>query len=152
MLSFREATIDDLPTLVEMLADDTLGATREDASQPLKPAYIDAFNAIKTDPNNRLILAIKNDSIVGMMQLTFIPYLTYQGAWRCLIEGVRINSNFRGDGYGTAMIEYAIQQAKEHHCLLVQLTSDKQRPEAIKFYEKLGFLASHEGFKYLLKR
>jgi GNAT superfamily N-acetyltransferase len=88
--------------------------------------------------------------LVGMLQLTFIPYLTHIGTWRCLIEGVRIHSAHRGKGYGELMFQQAIELAREKGCKLVQLTSDKQRPDAIRFYEKLGFIASHEGFKLTL--
>ena len=85
-----------------------------------------------------------------MLQLTFIPYLTHIGSWRCLIEGVRIHSNFRGQGLGTAFFKWAIERAKSRHCRIVQLTSDKQRPDALRFYQALGFKATHEGFKLTL--
>lgn len=131
-----------------MLADDFLGATREDTSQPVNPSYTDAFNAIDRDPNNELMVAECEGVIVGMLQLTFIPYLTHTGSWRCLIEGVRVSTQHRGQGIGTQVFEWAIERAKQRNCALLQLTSNKQRPEAIKFYENLGFVASHEGFKY----
>ena len=146
-LSFREATKSDLTALVHMLGDDSLGSMREDLSAPMNPKYIEAFNHIESDPNNELIVATLNDDIVGMVQLTFIPYLTHTGSWRCLIEGVRIHSGYRGKGLGGKLFEWSIQRAKERNCRLVQLTSDKTRTEALKFYESLGFVASHEGFK-----
>ena len=146
-LSFRQATISDLTALVHMLGDDSLGSMREDLSTPMNPKYIEAFNHIESDPNNELIVATLNDDIVGMVQLTFIPYLTHTGSWRCLIEGVRIHSGYRGKGLGGKLFEWSIQRAKERNCRLVQLTSDKTRTEALKFYESLGFVASHEGFK-----
>lgn len=149
-LVFREATHSDLPSLVAMLADDKLGARREDASSPMNQKYFAAFDSIASDPNNELIVVENRDQIIGMLQLTFIPYLTYIGSWRCLIEGVRIHKNFRGLGLGTQFFEWAINRAQERGCHLVQLTSDKQRPEAIRFYESLGFIASHEGFKLKL--
>lgn len=151
-LAFREAVKDDLEFLVQMLADDSLGETREDNSLPLNQAYIDAFSSILNDHNNELIVGELGGQIVGMLQLTFIPYLTHTGSWRCLIEGVRIHSKHRGQGLGTRFFQGAINHAKERKCSIVQLTSDKQRPEALKFYEGLGFQATHEGFKLKLSR
>jgi len=90
--------------------------------------------------------------IAGMMQLTFIPYLTHTGTLRCLIEGVRIHAEFRGQGLGTKMIRWAISRAEQKGCALVQLTTDKQRPDTIRFYEDLGFEATHEGFKLKLSQ
>ena len=133
-----------------MLADDELGAQREDSSQPLNSSYRSAFDAIDRDPNNALIVAEIDASIVGMMQLTFIPYLTHIGSWRCLIEGVRVHPEYRGQGLGTALIEWAIEAARKRQCRILQLTSDKQRPDALRFYEALGFEATHEGFKLRL--
>ena len=147
---FRQAVARDLPRLVTMLADDELGARREDSSQPLNSSYRSAFDAIDRDPNNALIVAEIDASIVGMMQLTFIPYLTHIGSWRCLIEGVRVHPEFRGQGMGTALIEWAIEAARKRQCRILQLTSDKQRPNALRFYEALGFEATHEGFKLRL--
>ena len=149
-LQYREATADDIESLVKLLADDPLGTTREDTSSPINPHYIDAFHHINNDPNNKLMIVEHEDSLVGMLQLTFIPYLTHTGSWRCLIEGVRIAENFRGMGMGSKFIRWAIDDARSKGCSIVQLTSDKQRPEAIKFYESLGFKATHEGFKLKL--
>ena len=148
--TFRHAVARDLPQLVAMLADDNLGAQREDSSQPLNSQYRVAFDAIDRDPNNALILAEINQSIIGMLQLTFIPYLTYIGSWRCLIEGVRIHPDYRGRGLGTTLIEWSIEAARKRQCRIIQLTSDKKRPEALKFYESLGFEATHAGFKLKL--
>ncbi len=151
-LSFRDAHVNDLAALVKMLGDDTLGRLREDLSTPTNSKYIEAFTHIKTDPNNELIVATLDEEIVGMLQLTFIPYLTHTGSWRCLIEGVRIHSGYRGKGLGGKLFEWAIQRAKQRNCRLIQLTSNKTRTEALKFYESLGFEASHEGFKLHLER
>jgi GNAT superfamily N-acetyltransferase len=148
--TFRHAVARDLPHLVAMLADDDLGAQREDNSQPLNSNYRAAFDAIDRDPNNALIVAEVDQSIIGMLQLTFIPYLTHIGSWRCLIEGVRIHPNYRGKGLGATLIEWSIDAARKRQCRIIQLTSDKQRPEAIRFYESLGFKATHEGFKLKL--
>ncbi len=146
-LTYREAVRSDLRKLVLMLADDHLGTTREDTSEPLNEAYVQAFEAIEKDPNNELVVVESSGDLVGMLQLTYIPYVNRTGAWRCIIEGVRIQSAFRGQGLGHRFFEWAIAKAKERDCKIVQLTSDKQRPDAIRFYQQLGFQASHEGLK-----
>jgi GNAT superfamily N-acetyltransferase len=146
-LNFRQAINTDLPTLVNMLADDPLGAMREEPQEPLNLAYTAAFQAINNDPNNELIVAELKGQVIGMLQLTFIPYLTYIGSWRCLVEGVRIAKDYSYQGFGTKLFQWAIERAKQKKCALIQLTTDKQRPNAIEFYEKLGFTASHVGFK-----
>ncbi len=150
-LNYRQASKDDLPQIIQMLVDDQLGSGREDPSLPINQQYLDAFEIINADSNNELIVLESQDSankaIVGILQLTYIPYLTYKGSWRCLIEGVRIHQDYRGKGLGTQLFEWAIQRAKQKDCNIVQLTSNKTRTEAIRFYESLGFQASHEGFK-----
>lgn len=146
-LEFRQATEKDIPGLVELLAGDELGATREDISRPIDQRYIDAFHSIEQDPNNELTIVERDGELVGMLQLTFIPYLTHIGSRRCLIEGVRIAKGNRGQGLGRKFIEWAIKRATGANCNIVQLTSDKQRPDALRFYESLGFEATHEGFK-----
>ena len=146
-LNFREATEVDISNLVNLLADDELGAEREDVSIPLNEKYVAAFRSIDKDPNNELMVVECGRELVGMMQLTFIPYLTHTGSWRCLIEGVRIAREYRGKGLGREFINRAIARAKERHCSIMQLTSDKQRRDALRFYESLGFRATHEGFK-----
>ncbi|MFT5218556.1 MAG: GNAT superfamily N-acetyltransferase [Planctomycetota bacterium] len=150
ILKFRKAVPADLAALVAFLADDDLGATREDTSTPLNPRYLEAFDCIAQDANNELAVVESNAELVGMLQLTFIPYLTHTGSKRCLIEGVQIASNYRGQGLGSAFIQWAIEQAKTRQCNLVQLTTDKTRPIALRFYESLGFQATHEGFKLKL--
>ena len=149
-LLFRKAKATDVPQLVKLLADDTLGATREDLSEPLNQNYLDAFSSIEADANNELTVVEAGGELVGMLQLTFIPYLTHTGSWRCLIEGVRIAKPHRGKGLGASFINWAIERATERNCRIVQLTSDKQRPDAMRFYESLGFKATHEGFKLKL--
>ena len=148
--TFRPATAADLPTLVGMLADDALGAQREDPSLPLNARYTAAFDAISRDPNNELVVVEEEGAILGMLQLTFLPNLSRMGSWRCMIEGVRIHRDHRGRGLGEQFFAWAIERARERNCLLVQLTSDKQRPDALRFYERLGFEATHEGFKLKL--
>jgi GNAT superfamily N-acetyltransferase len=146
-LSFRRATRGDVDDIVRMLADDPLGARRETYASPLPERYYAAFEAIARDPNNELVVATLDGRVVGVMQLTFIPYLTYRGRWRALIEGVRVDGSIRSGGIGRRMLEWAIGRARQRGCHMVQLTSDKERPDAIRFYEGLGFVASHEGLK-----
>jgi GNAT superfamily N-acetyltransferase len=146
-LSFRRARLDDVPAIVRMLADDPLGAKRERLESPLPDAYRRAFRSIEADGNNELVVACQRDEVVGVLQLTFIPYLTYQGGWRALIEGVRVDSRARSQGLGKALLEWAIARARERGCVMVQLTTDKTRTDARRFYESLGFVASHEGMK-----
>jgi len=149
-VQFRHAARHDLESIVGMLADDELGSRREDASLPLNRAYAAALEAIDADPNNELVVAVLDERIVGVLQITFIPYLTYQGGWRALIEGVRVASDARSAGVGRAMLEWAIDRAGERGCMMVQLTTDKARPDAIRFYQCLGFSATHEGMKLKL--
>ncbi|MFC5466008.1 GNAT family N-acetyltransferase [Lederbergia graminis] len=146
-LIFREATIEDLDRIVYLLSDDVLGNKREQYKQPLPESYIKAFQSINSDPNNELIVACYGEEIVGVQQITFTSFITYQGGWRATIEGVRTASLVRGKGIGSMLIQWAIQRAKDRGCHMVQLTTDKKRPEALHFYEKLGFKASHEGLK-----
>lgn len=146
-LMFRAARNDDLPELVKMLADDPLGARREVFSIPLASGYEEAFAAIEADPNNELIVAILDGVPVGMLQITFIPYLTYKGRWRALIEGVRVSSGARSFGVGGAMLQWAIERARRRGCVMVQLTTDRAREDALRFYERLGFVSSHHGMK-----
>ncbi|MCF6138436.1 GNAT family N-acetyltransferase [Pseudalkalibacillus berkeleyi] len=149
-LTFRKASEQDLDTVIRMLADDVLGQQRERYETPLPDCYREAFQAIHTDPNNELVVACVRGEVVGVIQLTFTPYLTYQGGWRATIEGVRTSSTTRGQGIGTKLIEWGIQRAKDRGCHLVQLTTDKKREDALRFYEQLGFTASHEGMKLKL--
>lgn len=148
MLTFRKARRADLPAIIRLLADDALGQSREVISDPVDPRYEAAFAAIDVDANQLLAVAVDGqDEIVGCLQISFIPGLSRTGMWRGQIESVRISSSQRGSGLGAKMIDWAIGQAAERGCKLVQLTSDKARPDAIRFYEKLGFTASHEGLK-----
>ena len=145
--TFRLAVRINLPDIVRMLADDALGSKREEYVSPLPSSYYAAFEAIDRDPNNELVVVECNRQIVGVLQLTYIPYVTYRGSWRALIEGVRIDSSLRSSGIGRKLFTWAIERAKSKGCYLVQLTSDKARPDAIRFYESLGFVVTHEGLK-----
>ena len=127
------------------------GQSGKQNTHPLPHGYYDAFTAIDHDPNNELVVAVdSNDTVLGVLQLTFIPGLTYQGGWRALVEGVRVASDARSSGIGRQMFEWVIQRARTRGCHMLQLTSDKSRPDAIRFYESLGFVASHEGMKLRL--
>ena len=146
-IDFRPAIRADVECIVTMLADDPLGAKREDTAKPLPQSYYDAFEHIDDDPNNELVVAECDGKVVGVLQLTYIPYFTYQGSWRALIEGLRVHKDHRAKGIGKELFTWAIERARIKPCKIVQLTSDKSRPEAIRFYESLGFKASHEGLK-----
>ncbi|MCB0630538.1 MAG: GNAT family N-acetyltransferase [Lewinella sp.] len=147
-MTFRTATRQDLPAIIQMLANDKLGKTREDLRDPLPEVYYEAFDRISRDANQELIV-LENEAgaIIGTLQLSFIPYLTYRGGIRAQIEAVRIREDQRGQGIGQEMFQWAIDRARERNAHLLQLTTDKKRPEAIRFYEKLGFKATHEGMK-----
>jgi GNAT superfamily N-acetyltransferase len=146
-VTIRRATRGDLEAIVAMLADDPLGAEREDLRVPLPSAYVSAFAEIDADPRQHLTVAADGDAVLGVLQLTIIPYLTYRGRRRALVEGVRIAKAARGCGLGRRLLEWAIAAAEREGCHLIQLTTDKRRPEALAFYQALGFVASHEGMK-----
>ncbi|MFI8349227.1 GNAT family N-acetyltransferase [Streptomyces sp. NPDC085596] len=144
-LDIRPATPDDIPAIVAMLADDPLGAQRE-SPDDLTP-YLPAFERLDTDPNQHLVVAVRGGRVVGTLQLTIIPGLSRKGATRSLIEAVRVHADERGSGLGSELIQWAVDTSRHLGCHLVQLTSDKTRTDAHRFYERLGFTASHEGFK-----
>ena len=145
LITIRPAARADLPTIVAMLADDPLGARRERPDMP--ESYLQAFEAIDQSPGDHLVVAAQGEQVIGVLQLTVIQYLTYRGGKRALIEGVRVHRDARGAGVGRLMFEWAIAAARDTGCHVVQLTTDKQRPDAFAFYEALGFVASHEGMK-----
>lgn len=145
--NIREACSADLSNIVRLLANDPLGKQRESSQDPLPQQYYTAFTEIDVDPNNYLIVLEDDKKIIGTCQLTIIRYLTYQGGKRGQIEGVRVDESYRGQGIGKLMIEWVINKSRELNCHLIQLTMDKKRFETIEFYQKLGFIASHEGLK-----
>ncbi|MFF8906039.1 GNAT family N-acetyltransferase [Streptomyces olivaceoviridis] len=147
-LEVRAATADDLPAIVAMLADDPLGAQRE-SPDDLTP-YRSALERLAADPNQHVVVAVRDGRVIGTLQLTIIPGLSHKGATRALIEAVRIHADERGSGLGGRLIEWAIDTSRRLDCQMVQLTSDKTRTDAHRFYERLGFTASHEGFKLRL--
>ncbi|MGP4008037.1 GNAT family N-acetyltransferase [Streptomyces sp. 4N124] len=147
-LEIRPATTGDVPAIVAMLADDPLGAQRE-SPDDLTP-YLTALERLSADPNQHVVVAVREGRIVGTLQLTIIPGLSRKGATRSIIEAVRIHADERGSGLGTQLIEWAVDESRRQDCQLVQLTSDASRTDAHRFYERLGFEASHVGFKLVL--
>ncbi|WP_405112122.1 GNAT family N-acetyltransferase [Micromonospora sp. NBC_01405] len=145
---FREAVRADLPAVIALLADDMLGKARDFTE--VDEAYERAFADISADPRNHLVVADDDGVLVGCMQITYIPGLGRHGAERSLIEAVRVRSDRRGQGLGREMMRWAIDQARRRGCALVQLTTDKTRADAHRFYRDLGFVATHEGMKLSL--
>ncbi|MGW6520692.1 N-acetyltransferase family protein [Streptomyces sp. NPDC054950] len=147
-LEIRAAVAEDIPAIVGMLADDPLGAQRE-SPDDLSP-YLTALERLTADPNQRLVVAVREGQVVGTLQLTIVPGLSRRGSTRSIIEGVRVHADERGSGLGTRFIEWAVEESRRENCQLVQLTSDSTRTDAHRFYERLGFVASHVGFKLQL--
>ena len=149
-VAFHRATADNVQAIIALLADDPLGRERETSETRLEPCYRDAFAAIARDPNQLLAVAERGGQVVGVLQLSFIPGLTRRGMWRGQIEGVRVAAGERGSGVGRAMLEWAIGECRNRGCGLVQLTSDERLADAHRFYEALGFRATHRGYKLSL--
>ncbi|MFF3832479.1 GNAT family N-acetyltransferase [Streptomyces sp. NPDC002458] len=147
-LDIRPAVSADIPAIVAMLADDPLGAQRE-SPDDLDP-YLAAFRRLVDDPNQHLTVAVRQGKVVGTLQLTIVPGLSRRGATRSIVEGVRVHADERGSGLGTQLIQWAVDESRRQGCQLVQLTSDTTRTDAHRFYERLGFTASHVGFKLAL--
>jgi GNAT superfamily N-acetyltransferase len=146
-MEFRNAVAGDLPAIVKLLADDELGAMRERDEDPLPQEYRDAFAAMERQGANSVILAIDNGEVIGCLQLTFIPGIARLGMTRAQIEGVRVDRRHRSRGVGEALFDHAIERARQRGCGLVQLTTDRARGDAHRFYERLGFETSHLGMK-----
>ncbi|WP_247235417.1 GNAT family N-acetyltransferase [Telluribacter sp. SYSU D00476] len=147
-MKFRKAVKEDVPLIVQLLANDKLGQLREEYRDPLPDSYYQAFERINLDTNQELIVVEDRvGEIIATLQLSFIPYLTYRGGIRAQIEAVRVREDVRGEGIGQQVFEWAIRRAREREAHVLQLTTDKQRPDAVRFYEKLGFEATHEGMK-----
>ena len=147
-LVIRDAVRDDVPAIVAMLADDPLGAAREDLGDPR--TYDAAYDRVVADPGQHLVVAEREGTVVGTLQLSVIPGLSRRGATRSVIEGVRVARTERGTGLGTELVTWAVEESRRLGCTLVQLTSDASRTDARRFYERLGFVASHVGFKLQL--
>ena len=149
-VTFRGAASDDLAAIVALLADDPIGRDRETPGPQLDACYRDVFEAIVRDPNQLLVVAARSGQVIGVLQLTFIPGLSRRGMWRGQIEGVRVAADERAGGIGRAVLKWAVEECRKRGCGLVQLTSDKGRPGAHRFYEALGFEPTHEGYKLSL--
>jgi GNAT superfamily N-acetyltransferase len=145
----REAKRGDIRRIVEMLADDALGASRENLSGSME-SYEAAFDAIAADPNNTLYVWDEDDDVMGCLQLTFLPGMSYQGSWNAQVEGVRVDRSMRGEGFGEEMMKFVIAKSRERGCKQLQLKTDKRRHDAHRFYQRLGFEMSHEGMKLIL--
>jgi len=147
-MKFRKSERKDVIHIVKMLAQDKLGSQREQYDDPLPQQYYDAFDRINNDPYQELTVVENEEAeVIGVFQLSFINYLTYQGGTRAQIEGVRIREDYRGQGIGESMFRWAIDRARDYGAHVLQLTTDKKRPDALRFYKKLGFVDSHEGMK-----
>ena len=149
-LVIRRARLADVPAIVALLADDELSAAREDLSDPLFSVYTNAFEAIDADPANFLAVGELAGLVVATMQVTVLHGLSRRGSRRALIEAVRVSAEHRGAGLGGELVAWAIELARERGCRVVQLTTDKRRTGAHRFYARLGFVASHEGMKLVL--
>ncbi len=150
LVTVRLARRDDVPAVVRLLADDVLGAERERVEAPVAPVYLQAFDEMATQPGNTLLVALRGDEVVGCLQLTITPGLSRMGMRRAQLEGVRVAVSHRGAGIGEQLVTEAIVRARAAGCGLVQLTSDVTRVDAIRFYERLGFKATHVGMKLSL--
>lgn len=150
-LRHRKATLDDLSIIIDLYFEDDLGQHREIKAENPDQRYIDAFHRIDADPNQYLMVVTHSEKIVGTCHLTLMPSLTFIGSTRLQIEAVRIAKNHRGQKIGEWMIGEAIAFAKSNNASIIQLTTNKERPSAKKFYERLGFKATHEGMKYYLQ-
>jgi len=149
-LSLRSAEENDLPQIVALFMEDELGAMRESLSDPLLPSYHKVFQAITADKNQALLVVDYNRELIGICHLTFMPSLSFKGSWRLNLENIHIAKSFQNQGIGTWMLQKAIALGKEKGCRFIQLTTNKKRFRAKAFYEKLGFIATHEGMKLCL--
>ena len=151
-INIRRAKQCDLPFIVQLLADDTIGTTREDSTMPPNAFYLKAWGDISKNNNAEIFVVEDGSQIIGMAQIDYLQYLTYQGGCRAQIEGVRIHKEYRNKGVGKKLFNFLIDKAIQRGCHLVQLTTDKTRPDALKFYESLGFVQSHIGMKLHFKK
>ncbi len=151
MITFSTATQEQLPAIVHLLAEDPLGTTREKNIEPLPQEYIDAFKRMEQQVGNSIIVAIDKEKVIACLQLTIIHGISRFGTTRAQIEGVRVDRHYRGQRVGEALIRHAIEKSRQSGCTMMQLTTDKQRQDAHRFYERLGFVASHDGMKLVFE-
>jgi GNAT superfamily N-acetyltransferase len=149
-LVYRAATQADLPFIIAQIVNDSVIAIDDDPADAMGEGYLKALAAIEADPNQEMFIVEEKGQRVGCFQLTYIPGLMRHGMWRGLIEVVHVIPERRSSGIGSAMMRWALERCRERGCGMVQLTSNKQRADAHRFYERLGFSKSHEGFKFLL--
>jgi len=150
-LCFRIAQAEDLPQIVAMLADDLVASEREASYGKVLAAHVSAFKAIEDDPNHELIVGTINAEVIAVLQLSYLPGLTYDGGWRAQIEGVRVARSEHSQGIGQQLIQHAIERARKKPCVLIQLTCDHRRARAQAFYVRLGFAPTHVGMKLRLR-
>jgi len=148
MLNYRHATPADLPFIVGLIVEDSVVDSGDDASDAMHSDYVDALAAITADPDEEMFVVEENGAAVGCFQLSYLPGLMRRGMWRGQIEAVHVSAAMRNRGIGGEMMRWALTRCRERGCGMVQLTSNKKRLDAHRFYERLGFLKSHEGFKY----
>jgi len=151
-VELRRARREDVPAVVALLADDDLSRSRGDFADGVTAGHLAGFEAIDADPSQLLLVAQAGDRVVATLQLTFIPGISRDGAWRAQVEGVRVAADLRSQGLGAAVLGWVVAEATRRGCSQVQLTSDARRAGARRFYERLGFAASHTGFKLALPR
>lgn len=150
-VNFRDAVMADLPQIIAMLADDALAREREANTAAVLQSHTSAFSAIENDPKHELIVGTLDDDVIAVLQLSYLPGLTYKGGWRAQIEGVRVARSHHSKGIGKQLIQHAIERASSKQCVLVQLTTDQRRKQALNFYARLGFESTHVGMKLRLK-
>lgn len=150
-LSFRQARADDLPALIALFADDAIGGHGDTTDPAALPDYERAFGAIEASPNDLLFVGVLNGEVVATAQVTFITSLTGRGTRRMSIEAVQTRADMRGKGIGARLIQHCLDVGRERRITLVQLTSNAKRPDAHRFYERLGFEKTHAGFKLRLE-
>jgi len=149
-LSYHHATPADLPFIIGQIVEDSVVTLDDDAADAMAPHYVDALAAITADPHQEMFVVRLGEEAVGCFQLSYLPGLMRRGMWRGQIEVVHVTPERRNGGIGSQMMRWAVARCREKGCGMVQLTSNKKRGDAHRFYERLGFLRSHEGFKYYL--
>jgi GNAT superfamily N-acetyltransferase len=149
-MRIRAATVEDLSSILGLVAEDEISRSRRNFSTEVTPRLVSMLEVLTADPNNELLVGEEQGRVVATLQLTFIPGLGGGGRWRAQVEAVFVAESERGRGFGRQLMEEAIIRARARDCGHMQLTSDKRRYRAHRFYQRMGFLSSHEGIKLLL--